>query len=654
MKSPIDLLRLILTECGDRCCVSTDLDFKRIKARYEHEGFSFLGITLASYGKDLQKSLDQGFVSPDSFLSFEKRAGLPELFRGFLVNVFEPLSGRLLSSPCVDCIHSLRQLTLMWAKVNAPTTPEREKKAFQSYIEREQHVYSSSDALARTSLSTGLCDEGRNPLITLQGLQERVSPDRITEDSDLFHFLRMSGRLFGPIFAAVDRKVYRNEIVPRHGPGATADRHLGNSKWSLAVAWSDRLERSFPSSEYFYDSYRSYLESGAPYMDPGPELPVRVISVPKTLDKPRIIAMEPTAMQYMQQALKREFEIEFQKKYLDSGEVNFSHHFVDYSSQIPNQEMAEVGSRLGTNATLDLSDASDSVSNLLVNVMFCRYPSLWEGVQATRSTHADVRGFGIYPLSKFASMGSALCFPIEALVFTTIVFLGIEKSMRRPLSKKLISSFVGQVRVYGDDIIVPVEFASSVVSELEAFGFSVSKHKSFWNGKFRESCGKDYYDGVDVSLTRLRRGIPTQRRQVESLISFVEFRNQLYKSGFWRTVKEIDTWIEEIIPLPAMAEGAPGIGKVSFLGYEVHKMDRQLQRPLVKAAVPKYTKRKDPLDGNRALLKWFMSKRLGVSEPLSHDHLQFAGRPLSVNIKIRYVHPDYGVEWHKPEWLVAD
>jgi hypothetical protein len=647
-------LRLILTECGDRCCISTDLDFKRIKTRYEHEGFAFLGITLANYGKDFQKSLDQGFVSPDLFLAFEKRAGLPELFRGFLENVFEPLSGRLLSSPCVDCIHSLRQLSLMWAKVNAPTTPVREKKAFDSFMVREQHVYDSSDKIARSSLYSGSSSPA-SVGFDLQGLQERIPSSRIIEDSDLFRYHQMSRRLFGPIFNAIDRKINREEIVPRHGPGATADRHLGNSKWSSEVAWPVRLECSFPSGKFFYTSFSSYLASGASYMDPGPEIPVRVISVPKTLDKPRIIAIEPTAMQYMQQALKREFEIQFKEPFLKYGKrkkVNFSHHFVDYSSQIPNQVMARIGSRLGTNATLDLSDASDSVSNLLVNILFTDHPNLWNGVQDTRSYLADVQGHGITPLTKFASMGSALCFPIEALVFTTIVFLGIQKSMRRPLSRKLLESFIGHVRVYGDDIIVPVEFATSVVSELENFGFTVSKHKSFWNGKFRESCGKDYYDDEDISIVRLRREIPTHRKQTEPLIGFVEFRNLLYKSGFWSTVKSIDQWIEEIIPFPAMTEGAPGLGKVSFLGYEVHKMDRQLQRPLVRAAVPIYVKRSSPLDGDRALMKWFMTKLIGVSDPLSHDHLQFAGRPVSVNIMTRYVHPDYGVDWHKPKWFV--
>jgi len=124
----------------------------------------------------------------------------------------------------------------------------------------------------------------------------------------------------------------------------------------------------------------------------------------------------------------------------------------------------------GNLATLDLSEASDRVSNQHVRLLVKNHRALREAVDATRSRKADVLGKTIR-LAKFASMGSALCFPFEALVFATIVFVGIERELNRQLTQKDIESFYGRVRVYGDDIIVPVEYVESVVRELEALGF---------------------------------------------------------------------------------------------------------------------------------------------------------------------------------------
>jgi len=620
LKSPIHLLRLLLAECGERCCVSTDLDLKRIEARFEREGFSFLAITLATFGKDFQQSLEQGYVSDDLFLGFKKRAGLPELFRGFLQNVFEPGSGHLRSTPCVDCIISVRQLSLMWAKVNAPASPEREEAAFTKWMECESDV--------------------QNYVLSAVG--------GIQWEQDTLALRRVFGLLFAPSASRIDKEIYQHhEVRPKHGPGSVAERTTSNGKYAMP-SWPSRLERVFPAGDYAFHSYSSYLRwsddhGGIAHPDPGAETPSRIVSVPKTLDAPRIIAMEPVAMQYMQQAIKDKFEDEWEKPSYN-GRLNFPHHFIRYFDQTPNQRLAKLGSELGTLATLDLSEASDRVPNALVIELFKNFPHLNEAIQATRSLRSDLGKGRIIELFKFASMGSALTFPIESMVFLTVVFWGIEKELGVPLSYELIKTFIGHVRVYGDDIIVPVEFTRSVIDSLENFGFKVNRRKSFWNGKFRESCGKDYYDGEDVSIVRLRRGIPSSRRQTDSLISFVEFRNQLYKAGYWKTIREIDQWIERLIPFPAGNEGCEGLTKISYTGYEVHKMDRKLQRPLVRgmAIVPK--KRKDPLNGEQALMKFFVQKNRSKRPIFDREHLVYAGRPVAVDIKHRWLHPDYGME----------
>lgn len=92
---------------------------------------------------------------------------------------------------------------------------------------------------------------------------------------------------------------------------------------------------------------------------------------------------------------------------------------------------------------------------------------------------------------KFAPMGNALTFPVEELVFGSECQV-IQEEMTGVTDRPLWS-------VYGDDIIVPVEWYDTLVEYLSALGFIVNKDKSFSTGFFRESCGKEYFHGKDVS-----------------------------------------------------------------------------------------------------------------------------------------------------------
>jgi hypothetical protein len=304
----------------------------------------------------------------------------------------------------------------------------------------------------------------------------------------------MRTRLFEDVLIRMDRDVAKGELIPKHGPGSTADGLAGNAKYDQ-MEWTERLEEVFPYLDYALPNarYHTAVES-VKFLTPEQERPVKVTLVPKTLSTPRIIAIEPTCMQYMQQAISLNLV-----QYLEDPN-SFCSGFLGFYHQEPNQLMARTGSQEGSLATLDLSEASDRVHNDLVLELFRAYTNLSDGVQACRSRTAVVPLVNeVIPLVKFASMGSALTFPIEAMVFLTLVMIGIEQAEARHLSDNEILSLKGKVRVYGDDIVVPVEYARSVNRVLGIFGFRVNEHKSFWTGKFRESCGKEYYDGHDVS-----------------------------------------------------------------------------------------------------------------------------------------------------------
>lgn len=314
---------------------------------------------------------------------------------------------------------------------------------------------------------------------------------------------------------------------------------------------------------------------------------------------------------------------------------DFLYSVIGIEDQTPNQRMALEGSLTGDLATLDLSEASDRVSNQHVRTLLRNHPWLARAVDACRSRKADVPGEGLLRLAKYASMGSALCFPFEAMVFTTVVFMGIQKSLNTSLSLRDIKSFQGSVRVYGDDILVPVDHVHEVIDMLQTFGFVVNTDKSFWNGKFRESCGREYYSGDDVSIVRVRELFPSSLQDATGVISIVSLRNQLYNAGYWQTCRWLDDYIKGVIRhFPTVEPSSPVLGRHSVLGFETQRLCEHLHIPLVKGYVVSAKSPRNSLDGTAALLKYFV-KRGNMPTP-DEDHLERSGRPHAVYTKLRW------------------
>lgn len=604
MKSLMVFAKTLLTELGVWCEVDTTRDWKTVTSRVEHEGLSFLTITLADFGKSFEKSLDLGSVVPDSFSpTWGFRKGLPRFLGDFLGQVFNSSDGTLLDSPSVSAIRAIRQFSLTFAKIGVDCSDERTTHALRKFLQCEQELRISDAAL---------------------------------HDDLRREYSSLARRLWTNVLGNVDRRLYVGDFRPKHGPGSTADGLIGNQKFSNRL-WTTRLEKEFPFLENAMASWSQYRDlERVEFLEPGNEIPVKVITVPKTLKTPRIIAVEPTHMQYMQQAIHEIIVEEIRRD-------DFASNFLCYDDQTPNQVLARHGSRTGELATLDLSEASDRVSNEHVRLLLANHPNMFRAVDSTRSRKAHVLNEALgfnenLRLAKFASMGSALCFPMEAFVFTTLVFLGIQKSLGYHLTKKDIQSFKGRVRVYGDDIVVPVEHASDVIRTLETFGFKVNSSKSFWTGKFRESCGKDYYDGYDVSIVKVRSMFPDSKQNVDELVRTVALRNHLSAAGFDLTVRFLDDMISSMIPFPKVLAGSPILGRVDPDNvYDVDRHDRRIQRPLVKGVTATAHIPDNSIDGYDALLKYFLKR--GEQPFADKDHLHRSGRSVRVTLKYCYASP---------------
>lgn len=170
---------------------------------------------------------------------------------------------------------------------------------------------------------------------------------------------------------------------------------------------------------------------------------------------------------------------------------------VDLNDQSKNQLRARLGSITGQIATVDLRNASNSISSFLVydlvgNVDHGRsHAWKWYTVMDTLRTTSGWIGNVEHEWALFSSMGNGFTFELETLIFHALTCAACS-----------VLGLPEDVSTYGDDITCPVEVIPLLV-ELFAFcGFTLNAQKSFWSIEgpiFRESCGKHYLDGVDVT-----------------------------------------------------------------------------------------------------------------------------------------------------------
>ena len=176
----------------------------------------------------------------------------------------------------------------------------------------------------------------------------------------------------------------------------------------------------------------------------GVEPSSKLIHVPKTAKAPRLIASEPVEHQWCQQKVLKWLDKRMQHTLLG--------RFINLHDQTLSQRMVTSASRDRSLSTIDLSSASDRVTCRHVECLLSVNPSLLQVVHAsrTRRLRDPILKGNTITLRKFASMGSALTFPIQSIFFLCIVLASCEAD-----TPKKIRALIGKVRVFGDDIIMP-------------------------------------------------------------------------------------------------------------------------------------------------------------------------------------------------------
>lgn len=274
-------------------------------------------------------------------------------------------------------------------------------------------------------------------------------------------------------------------IIPKHGPGSVS----GFGRISIDAKY--RLFGTDAALDYLLNRIGLTWKDLSPLQVGSLDRTCELVFVAKSMLTNRVISKEPATLQYLQHGFSSAID-QFM------GHHPHLRHCIQLHDQSINREFAQVGSVSGKYATIDLSSASDSVTWRLVKAAFAHTPLLLP-CYATRSKFVLLPNGDKVPLEKFAPMGSALCFPVECIIFLALCELAVRRSGFRSREQVYV--------VYGDDIVIHHAVVEELLVLLRAFGFIVNTEKSFTarDSHFRESCGGEYLFGVDVTPLRLGR-----------------------------------------------------------------------------------------------------------------------------------------------------
>jgi len=338
--------------------------------RVHHEGFGFLSKLLPQLGKAIDRSLSTGVLEVPAGFRTCRNSKIPVFCRGIFRRIYGEdgsLKPESRISSGFEALRGLRQICYLYYKVEMALHDSDINKSIRSFVDVDR------------------------------GLPTQVVLTEVVMGAALL--LEKLLRHFDP-----------REIVPGHGPGAVATGEKLWDKWSFKRRYLP-LDSYYPAKDYLViGGPRELVDRLEWYrsLTPKDRGVAKLIAVPKDSRGPRLISAEPLEYQFFQQGLGRALTLYVEQHPLTKGLVNFTRQSV-------NQEMATFASKTGEWATIDLKDASDRVSLALVRAIFPDH--VLEALEATRTSATSLPNGEIVEFKKFAPMGSALCFPVEALTF---------------------------------------------------------------------------------------------------------------------------------------------------------------------------------------------------------------------------------------------
>jgi hypothetical protein len=525
--------------------------------RLKSEGMSFVTKTLPKFGKHIDRCLANGKYTPFPSFRKDRNGALPLILKGLTCEVFNN-DGTLKDNPDGIAIRDIRQFCFMFYKIDGDYPKELVDECIKSFCEVDETLTSCTD----------------------------LTPDK-------YGYIYQAQKIVKILFKNLDPW----DIRPRPGPGQTAEKTLHEDRYQPSIIYND-IHRRYPYYRYYFcnfDHLQSSVRSTGPYQhrDHGYS---KLTTVPKDSRGPRIICMEPHEYMWFQQGLRRLLYDSLERHSLTAGRVNFT-------DQTINRRLALESSKSGKFATLDMKEASDRISKDLVAELFHEVPELRDCLLALSTPATELPSGDIIRTNKFAPMGSALCFPVMSVVHfvlaVSIIMVDTGVSMQEAARK---------IYVYGDDLIVATDAVHSLFEGFPIYDLKFNVDKSFFSGRFRESCGVDAYDGTDVTPVRIKTYKISTKNPGTLATAFAYFHS-FFNRGMWELARVWQDILETQGKFPYVSKnsGVPGWivprNLIPQLNEKWLKKDTNLQSHYLRARIIISRSRKSMIGGWEQLLR---------------------------------------------------
>lgn len=559
-----------------------DLDFERITLGSQTRGLAYFTLDLPSLESLLLRGLESGRLELEGPLSqaVSKRTRVPRLLSGLWLRVFDN-SSCLRPEPDINAILDLRQVLTFGKKLLVECTADRREAVIQGYHDVEKALRLPSLGWSQDRLSVGQChnhhlvdcvvnglhNSGRSVCNQMQSEGPELPLDRedqepareLARDQHLLLRTQQVADILMDVLGPFEPLGYSSQLELdghgtgfKHGPGAVAER-LSQGEKSSFPYWPAKLEGTFP---FDYCAKMPNDPRGRPLNH---EPASRLYCVPKTAKGPRLIAAEPVAHMWCQQLIWSWLR--------KTTEDRFYGFFVNFRRQDLSGDMVLKASLDRSLATVDLSDASDRLSCWTVERMFRRNPTLLTALHAARTRYLrddNLKGTTFLRLRKFASQGTASTFPVQSLVFLIIALASCFDN-EEPTWEK-IWRLRSQVRVFGDDIILPRHGYARLCRIMDRLQLKVNTSKSYVHGKFRESCGQDGYAGFCVTPVKPKTIVADGPASSQAVI---DTSNNLFNKGYWNAshnlISQLPDRVQRALRIVGILDaGFPGLS--SFVG----------------------------------------------------------------------------------------
>lgn len=330
------------------------------------------------------------------------------------------------------------------------------------------------------------------------------------------------------------RSLMNTFILP---PGATyelsGDQKTYYNKFMTLSQNRDYVNKFLQLPEHYYadcPAYNTITNTG------------KLISVPKDITSFRTVLPEEVARQVIGYAYadaitkslaKSKYSMNYYPLVKDQipdqyPESLYKFGVIDTAHQDRNQLAARIGSITNMLATMDYTQASDSISCKLLRILLPE--DHYDLIMEIRANKIQLDNTTINSNLAF-TMGFAVTFIMESVIFTAaaraavILSWGFAPEKDRKFFKR-IDRALASCFSYGDDVIIPSFAADALRLVSDHLGFKLNTDKSYWDSPYRESCGCEFYNGIDISTHYFPRGTSTTR-----LAELIGLQHKLYPYG---------------------------------------------------------------------------------------------------------------------------